>query len=112
MPGETSEVLHVGALGQRRQIRKLHVLEHALAKSRHGALLGKGERAARTHPGFSPRYAPIKRTGAERLRRRQRGNQMVAADNSVKLELSPTAKRFSCVLGMFSSLEVKVPRPT
>jgi hypothetical protein len=33
-------------------------------------------------------------------------------DVSVRIELGPTAKRFSRVLGMFSRLEVKVLYPT
>ena len=36
VPGEAGHLLGVGPLGQRRQIAKLHVLEHALAKRRHG----------------------------------------------------------------------------
>jgi hypothetical protein len=33
-------------------------------------------------------------------------------DRAQRLEREDTAQRFSCVLGMLSSLGVKVPRPT
>jgi hypothetical protein len=103
MAGEPGDVIDVPALRVRRQIANLHVLEHALAKWGHRALLGNRE-VSGTHP--SQVFATIRsdqRNSNGEARRRQRRNQMVATDDSLRSELPPTAKRFSPMLPIVQS---------
>ena len=101
VPGEAGDVLHVRTLGERGQIAHLHVLEHALPK---GVIDGSSVNAPGPFQVVDGSVCEDRRSN--RASNRWENPEARAADQ--KVDLPPTAKRFSRVLGMFSSLEVQV----
>jgi hypothetical protein len=95
--GEVLDSLHVVMLGLRRELADRHVFDHAPPQRAHG-LVGHGD-------------APVLSEGCEPLISRQHAPSRYHDDRATRRSELPR-ERFSRVLGMFSSLEVKVLYPT